>query len=430
MGDRIDFNGFYRGICVDNYDPLVKGRLKIHIPGVYAEELSKVPENLPWAEPVMPLFGGNWTNERSGDLNVETGVSTIPHTSSKPLEGAQLWVFFEKGDQNYPKYFGAVQGGPGWLSEHNNQHVIKTDNVRVRIDENPGMGTCKFDSYNKNNNHLSKKKQISQMPTRTDIEIWNEGGNAVNIIIKGNVNMKVEGDIFEEHLGDKHITHTGNVYKKHIGDIYEEHQGALISDHAGDTNLIHKGAHSEIHTGDWKYTNTKGDILHDIKGGNYQFKLLGDFSSQIVGAKVLNVQGDKSEDVVGCVNCNYTGQYSVQAQEIKYIASEDLINISNTGNMIFQTFGFGPYDTKLPTYPASNLYRGGIIMHGAYIRETATGVNPTPNIPVVPFPYRYMPGIMLTPVNSWAIEKNTGNQIHNNKGIGHSNFPEYDIGWA
>jgi hypothetical protein len=426
MGDRINFDGFYRGICVDNYDPQIKGRLKIHVPGVYAEELSKVPENLPWAEPVMPLFGGNWTNEQLGgtswDLNNETGVSTIPHTSYwDNLDGAQLWVFFERGDQNYPKYFGAVQAGDGWLSEHNNQHVIKTDNVRIRIDENPGAGTCKFDSYNKNNNHLSKKKQISKMPTRTDIEIWNEGGNAVNIIIKGNVNMKVDGDVFEEHTGDKHITHTGNLYKKHVGDVFEEHDGTVISNHSGDTNKIHKGKFSEIHTGDWKYTNTKGDVLQDIKGGDFQFKLLGDYSTNIVGNQTETVMGDKKEDVIGCVNYNYTGQYSTMAQEIKFVASEDILSISNEGNIVLQSFGEGVYDTKLPSYP--NLLRGGIIMNGKYIKQSGDGYGG----PLIEYPYvyRYLPALTTIVPGVWGVADNTGDQIHHNQQ--YSNAFEYDI---
>jgi len=424
MADKINFNGFYRGICVDNYDPKIKGRIKVHVPGVYAEELSKVPENLPWAEPVMPLWGGNWTNESDGCLNTETGTTTIPHTSKKPLDGAQLWIFFEKGDQNYPRYFAAVQGGDGWHSEHNNQHVMKTDNVRIRIDENPGAGTCKFNSYNSNNNHLSKKKQISQMPTRTDIEIWNEGGNAVNIIVKGSVNMKIDGDLYEDHTGDKHITHTGNVYKNHIGDIYDVHEGSTIKEHIGDVNKKHEGDKTEIHTGDLTYTNTYGNLLYDIKDGDYQFKQLGTNSTDIYGSKFSTVKGDKSEDIVGSCNFNYSGNLSVNADEIKHTATEDMLNVSESGNIVLQSFGTGVYDTKLTTYP--NLWRGGIILKGDYIRKTAVGGANTPDDGPGTYVYRYAPTITSTVPGIWAIEDNTGNEIHHNAATSVITQCEYD----
>ena len=185
-----DFNSIYRGIVVNNFDPKYLGRCKVFVYGVYPEEFKTNPTKLPWAEPVMSIFGGSWTNENKG-LNSETGVSSNPHVGKSPGEGAQVWLFFENGSPNHPKYFGVSQAGPGWLAEHNNQHVIKTDNVRIRIDENPShaRSTCHFDSYNADNVERSQKKQIKDMPTRVDVEIWNEGSSALNLIIKGNVNI-------------------------------------------------------------------------------------------------------------------------------------------------------------------------------------------------------------------------------------------------
>ena len=187
-------------------DPKTLGRCKIFVYGVFPEEFRANYAKLPWAEPVMSLFGGNWTNENDG-LNKETGVSSAPHQSETPGDGAQVWVFFENGSQNNPRYFGACQSGAGWLSEHNNQHVIKTDNVRVRIDENPehADSTATFPSYN--SNCTSDGKEVVDVPTRVDIEIL--GNVTVNIV--GNVNMKIEGDYYEEHTGDKYETLEGNL---------------------------------------------------------------------------------------------------------------------------------------------------------------------------------------------------------------------------
>lgn len=76
-----------------------------------------------------------------------------------PETGAQVFVFFEAGNINKPVYFAAAQSGPGWFSEHPNQHVFQSDNIRVRIDEEPEHpdSTCKFDTYNDQNSEVSKE---------------------------------------------------------------------------------------------------------------------------------------------------------------------------------------------------------------------------------------------------------------------------------
>lgn len=135
----IKFYGNHRAIVVDNKDPEVKGRCRLFVPGVYPDDFATSPSSLPWAEPAMDLFGGNWTSPGETDLNAETGTTSIPIAGKGPTEGAQVWCFFEAGDANFPVFFAACQAGAGWLSEHSKQHVIKTSNVRMRIDENPTL---------------------------------------------------------------------------------------------------------------------------------------------------------------------------------------------------------------------------------------------------------------------------------------------------
>lgn len=125
--------GNYRGIVIDNLDPLNKGRIKVFVPGIYPKDFEANPDKLPWAEPAMPIFGGGWTAIK-GSTNKEVGFNSVPHAGKKG-DGAQVWVFFDDGDIRYPIYFAVSQSGPGWFSKHNNQHVLTTDNVSIIIDE-------------------------------------------------------------------------------------------------------------------------------------------------------------------------------------------------------------------------------------------------------------------------------------------------------
>lgn len=235
-GLNTTFNDIYRGIVVDNTG--VRGRCKIYVPGVYPTQFENDPASLPWAQPAMSLFGGN-APATVYDLFMDVNSSTNSPLSYKetgvcgwPHKNAHVWLFFEQGNHNFPVYFASVQAGEGWFSEHNMQWVYKSDNLRVRIDENPELdsSTSKNDSYNKNCTYLSKELTQTAMPTRLDIEIF---GN-VNLHIRGNANIKIEGDVFEEIIGDKHETLIGNLYRKHVGDIHYVHEGATKNEIKGD----------------------------------------------------------------------------------------------------------------------------------------------------------------------------------------------------
>lgn len=335
------YNSIYRGTVIYNIDPLNKGRCKLYIRGIYPEKLAMDPSNLPWAEPVESLFGGSWTNERSGDLNSETGVTTIPHTSVNALQGAQVWVFFEGGNPQYPKYFAACQGGDGWHSEHNNQHVIKTDNVRIRVDENPNSNssTCKFDTYNTNCTHLSKKKAEQQVPTRVDVEIWNEGSTALNLIIKGNVNMKIEGNVYEQIEGDKHETLVGNLYRKHVGDIHYVHEGDEVYEHTG--KFIEKTKGNKTSTVEGNIRNLiTGDDRNEVLGNSKDI-VQGQRIRECYGGELDNVTGQRTEVTIGDKMTTTIGPDITFANQFINLSSEDIVQASIDGNIYIQTLKDG-----------------------------------------------------------------------------------------
>ena len=239
---------------MSNVDEENMGRCKIHIPGVYDGELVVSPDRLPWAEPVMPIFGGSGLSKNSGVKFSSTGWTSVPGN------GTFVWIFFEGNDQNYPKYFASAQAGDAWMSEHEMQHVLSTENFRITIDENPdNSDTMDTSSVNEQGTKVTKK-------TRARIEIESDG-MALDIVIKGDVNMLIDGNYYQKITGDRHTVVQGDDYLNVVGNTSEIHGGDLASTRDGDSvETIKKNK---------KLTVIKSDELNvgksktDFVGANY-----------------------------------------------------------------------------------------------------------------------------------------------------------------
>ncbi|MEN3331902.1 MAG: hypothetical protein V7641_1267 [Blastocatellia bacterium] len=83
------YYGKYRGVVINNLDPLQLGRLMIEVPGA----LGLLPST--WAEPCVPL---------AGPTGPPMGVYLVP-----PI-GAGVWVEFEQGDPSRPIWVGCRWG--------------------------------------------------------------------------------------------------------------------------------------------------------------------------------------------------------------------------------------------------------------------------------------------------------------------------------
>jgi uncharacterized protein involved in type VI secretion and phage assembly len=80
------FYGKYRGIVINNIDPLQIGRIQAMVPDVSG----LLPSS--WAMPCVPVAG------------INMGVFTVP-----PI-GAGVWMEFERGDPDYPIWVGGYWG--------------------------------------------------------------------------------------------------------------------------------------------------------------------------------------------------------------------------------------------------------------------------------------------------------------------------------
>jgi uncharacterized protein involved in type VI secretion and phage assembly len=80
------FYGKYRGMVLNNIDPMQQGRLQVQVPDV----ANVIP--LTWAMPCVPFAG------------IQNGMFALP------MIGAGVWVEFEQGDPNYPIWTGCFWG--------------------------------------------------------------------------------------------------------------------------------------------------------------------------------------------------------------------------------------------------------------------------------------------------------------------------------
>ncbi|MGA8572447.1 MAG: phage baseplate assembly protein V [Desulfobaccales bacterium] len=85
-GNAKRYYGKYRGLVVENIDPLQIGRVLLQCPDV----LGEIPSS--WAMPCVPAAG------------IQAGCFIVP-----PI-GSQVWVEFEQGDPDYPIWTGGFWG--------------------------------------------------------------------------------------------------------------------------------------------------------------------------------------------------------------------------------------------------------------------------------------------------------------------------------
>lgn len=78
--------GKYRGMVLNNVDPMQQGRLQVQVPDVGG----LVPAT--WAMPCVPIAG------------IQNGMVALP------IVGSGVWVEFEQGDPDYPIWVGCFWG--------------------------------------------------------------------------------------------------------------------------------------------------------------------------------------------------------------------------------------------------------------------------------------------------------------------------------
>jgi len=86
VNDQQKHYGKYRGVVLNNVDPMQQGRLQIQVPDV----TGLAPAS--WATPCVPIAG------------IQNGMVALP------IPGSGVWVEFEQGDPDHPIWTGCFWG--------------------------------------------------------------------------------------------------------------------------------------------------------------------------------------------------------------------------------------------------------------------------------------------------------------------------------
>ncbi len=86
MSNGQKYFGKYRGVVLNNVDPLQMGRIMVQVPDVTGLAPSS------WAMPCVPIAG------------IQNGMVALP------IIGSGVWVEFEQGDPDYPIWTGCFWG--------------------------------------------------------------------------------------------------------------------------------------------------------------------------------------------------------------------------------------------------------------------------------------------------------------------------------
>lgn len=86
MTSNEKFYGKFRGVVLNNVDPMQQGRLQVQVPDV----TGLAPAS--WANPCVPIAG------------IQTGMVALP------IPGSGVWVEFEQGDPDHPIWTGCFWG--------------------------------------------------------------------------------------------------------------------------------------------------------------------------------------------------------------------------------------------------------------------------------------------------------------------------------
>ena len=188
----MEFNANYRGIVLDNQGPY--GQCKIYVPSVYPKDIDESTYNqsdfgdrLPWAQPALPIFGGNSLNE---------GMCSVPKVNS------HVWVFFEEGDITKPVYFASIQSHKAWTipdDDKDGHHVIKTDG-KLTIQASQINLLAPNINMNTANDYIEDDSGVSRSKEQIELERYDASNFVEHLMYNPRTGEAVLAVTLEDHI--------------------------------------------------------------------------------------------------------------------------------------------------------------------------------------------------------------------------------------
>lgn len=324
---RTTLDGIYRGVVEDNKDPKEAGRCRIRVFSIHTKEKNKtdiegIPtEELPWAEPCAPIFGGI----------SKVGIFGVP------LQGAHVFLFFEAGNPMAPRYFATAPGipyrkpdtemgfndpdgeyptvtkrrQPDWnagensTSEYPDNFVISTkcghsieidstdDNERIII-RHGKTGAC-FELDVEGNAKIDSKKSIRL--TAEKIEYY----------LTGNNNLNVSGE-YSRTSGDANIQ-TNGMQVNNVSGSKNDMIGGVATMKAGEVSTNAESDHNTVAGGKNNMVAGKSIL---IKSKEDSIKVQAPLNIDVEATVAAKLQGTATADVKSTGISTVTGTAMVK----------------------------------------------------------------------------------------------------------------------
>lgn len=151
--------GKFRGVVSDNKDPQKRGRLKLRVPSVLADQETD------WALPCLPFGGGDGY-----------GWFAVPDID------AQVWMEFEEGDVHKPLWVGTF-----WQQAEQVPEPAALDEPTTRLLKTPGGHILEFDDKE------GEERFYLYHPSEAQLEIDPQGSIALTDAQGATLKMDAEG---------------------------------------------------------------------------------------------------------------------------------------------------------------------------------------------------------------------------------------------
>lgn len=375
--NNFSFSGNYRGIVEDVNDPLNAGRVRVRILGIHSPDEKETPsKHLPWAEPALSMyFGGGILNDEnineeadlegrykpkkdiSNDVPAKNVTQLTPSDGkwedkianacgspgiyTVPRLGSIVWLFFDSGDHNYPKYWATAPRKLDWEQQRNkiDDDIAKKreqiENIKSDIspDTNEYTGQGKSTKNAKVATKVSEPKmwihQLTDIDNKNITSITSSFGSTYIIV---NQNGKERLYVFNkgsaQYTDERGQTKTlvgvsnndgseqNNDMQMLIGNNLEIHLLGDYSVFAKNNIFLETEGNVEINSkknigivareGDIDIISAKGNCNIDVKGNcsiyadkNAQLEVSGDVIAKVSGKMDAKVDGDVVANIGG-----------------------------------------------------------------------------------------------------------------------------------